>query len=417
MRGFLFHEQQTGEPAPLRSFYTLMKILVICQFYYPEPFRITDICEELAARGHEVHVVAGTPNYPDGKNYPEYSRGRRCDETVNGVSVHRCRTVGRHHDAFMRVVNYYGYVMASKRYVSRLGDDFDVVFANQLSPVMMAEAGVRYAKKHGKRFVLYCLDLWPESLTAGGIKRGTPLFALYRWVSERIYRSADRILATSKAFPGYFADEFGINDAEYLPQYAEALFDPEVCRKKPDGNLDLMFAGNLGSVQGLDTVIRAAAETADVKNLRWHIVGDGSECGKLKKLAERLGAVNVIFHGRQPVGKMPEFYSMADAMLVTMKPGTVLSSTLPGKMQTYMAAGKPVIGAAGGEVARVIAESGCGYSVPAGDHAALAGLARRLAAGGADPEMGERGAEYCRVNFPRGGFMDRLISVLEGKDT
>ena len=83
-----------------------MKILVICQFYYPEPFRITDICEELAARGHEVHVVAGTPNYPEGKNYPEYSRGRRCDETVNGVSVHRCRTVGRHHDAFMRVVNY-----------------------------------------------------------------------------------------------------------------------------------------------------------------------------------------------------------------------------------------------------------------------------------------------------------------------
>ena len=178
-----------------------------------------------------------------------------------------------------------------------------------------------------------------------------------------------------------------------------------------------MFAGNLGSVQGLDTVIRAAAETADVKNLRWHIVGDGSECGKLKKLAERLGAVNVIFHGRQPGGKMPEFYSMADAMLGTMKPGTVLSSTLPGKMQTYMAAGKPVIGAAGGEVARVIGESGCGYSVPAGDHAALAGLARRLAAGGADPETGARGAEYCRVNFPRGGFMDRLISVLEGKDT
>lgn len=251
MRGFLFHEQQTGEPAPSRSFYTLMKILVICQFYYPEPFRITDICEELAARGHEVHVVAGTPNYPEGKNYPEYSRGRRCDETVNGVSVHRCRTVGRHHDAFMRVVNYYSYVMASKRYVSRLRDDFDVVFANQLSPVMMAEAGVRYAKKHGKRFVLYCLDLWPESLTAGGIKRGTPLFALYRRVSERIYRSADRILATSKAFPGYFADEFGINDAEYLPQYAEALFDPEVCRKSPTGILTLCSPGTSEAFRGL----------------------------------------------------------------------------------------------------------------------------------------------------------------------
>lgn len=394
-----------------------MKILVICQFYYPEPFRITDICEELVRRGHEVHVVAGTPNYPEGRNYAGYRRGERSDEVVNGVTVHRCRTAGRHRGIFMRAVNYYGYVGSSKRYVSRLDGDFDVVFVNQLSPVMMAEAGIKYAKKHGKRLVLYCLDLWPESLTAGGVRRGSPLFSLYRRVSGKIYRSADRILATSKAFPKYFADEFGINDAEYLPQYAEELFDPAVCAKKPDGSTDIMFAGNLGTVQGLDTVIRAAAETKDVKNLRWHLVGDGSECGALKRLAAQLGTDNVIFHGRQPVEKMPVFYSMADAMLVTMKPGTVLSTTLPGKVQTYMAAGKPVISAAGGETGRVVEESGCGYSVPAGDYKALAAVARRLAEAGTDPEMGARGAEYCRKNFPREGFMDRLIAVLEEERT
>ena len=393
-----------------------MKILVICQFYYPEPFRITDICEELAARGHEVLVVAGTPNYPEGKNYPDYRGGRRSDETINGVRVHRCRTVGRHSGTLTRIASYYSYVLASERYISRIDGDFDVVFVNQLSPVMMAEAGLKYAKKHGKRLVLYCLDLWPESLTAGGIKRGTPLFSLYRRVSGRIYRSADRILATSKAFPEYFRSEFGIGNAVYLPQYAETLFEPEACRKKPDGMTDIMFAGNVGSVQGLDTVIRAAAETKDIKNLRWHIVGDGSACGELKKLAEQLGADNVIFHGRQPVERMPEFYSMADAMLVTVKPGTVLSSTLPGKMQSYMAAGKPVIGAAGGEVGRVIEESGCGYSVPAGDHTALAGIARVIAENGVDPGMGQRGTEYCRRNFSRDGFMDRLIGELGGNN-
>lgn len=393
-----------------------MKILVICQYYYPEPFRITDICEELVRRGHEVYVVAGTPNYPEGKNYTGYRGGERQDEIVNGVSVHRCRTPGRHRGAIMRTVNYYAYVNSSKRCVSQLDGDFDVVFVNQLSPVMMAEAGIKYAKMHGKRLVLYCLDLWPESLTAGGVRRGSLLFSLYRRASERIYKSADRLLATSMAFPKYFADEFGISDSEYLPQYAEELFDPEACRKKPDGNTDIMFAGNLGSVQGLETVIRAAAETKDLKKLRFHLVGDGSECASLKRLAAQLGTDNVIFHGRQPVELMPGFYSMADAMLVTMKPGTVLATTLPGKVQTYMAAGKPIIGAAGGEVDRVIREAGCGYSVPPGDYAALADTARKLAENGIDPEMGSRGAEYCKINFPRDGFMDRLISALEGND-
>ena len=144
-----------------------MKILVVCQHYHPEPFRLSDICEELVKRGHEVGVVTGTPNYPMGEIYPGYENHARQDEVVNGVKVHRCAIHPRKTGILHRVWNYYSFARESSKYVKKLDDSFDVVFINQLSPVMMANAGIKYAKKHKKKSVLYCLDLWPASLGAG----------------------------------------------------------------------------------------------------------------------------------------------------------------------------------------------------------------------------------------------------------
>lgn len=344
-----------------------VKILVVCQYYYPEPFRITDICEELANKGHSITVITGIPNYPMGEIYPDYRNGNKQDELINGVKVHRCFTIGRKTGTIHRFLNYYSYAISSAKYVSKLKDDFDVVFVNQLSPVMMANAGIKYKKKHHKNLVLYCLDLWPESLVAGGIKRGSLIYRFFHRISARIYRQADKILVTSKSFVKYFKDEFGIEDMEYLPQYAENIFTPELCAKKPNGTIDLMFAGNIGAAQSVKTIIEAANLTKDIKNLRWHIVGDGTELKNVKKLSDEYGLTSVIFHGRQSVEKMPEYYAMADAMLVTMSIDEILSYTLPGKVQSYMAAGKPIIGACNGETANIIEASNCGICVKAED--------------------------------------------------
>ena len=120
-----------------------MKILVICQYYYPEPLRITDICEELVRAGNDVTVVTGIPNYPMGEIYPGYENNRRQDEVVNGVKVHRCAIHPRKTGVLHRVWNYYSYPYASSKYIKHLKSDFDVVFINQLSPVMMAKAGIK----------------------------------------------------------------------------------------------------------------------------------------------------------------------------------------------------------------------------------------------------------------------------------
>ena len=138
-----------------------MKILVVCQYYAPEPFRIADICKSLVHRGHSVTVVTGTPNYPEGEIYQGYEGGAHRDELIDGVQVHRCPLIPRKQGAVYRFLNYYSYVFSARNYLRRVKDDFDVVFVNQLSPVMMAEPAIYWSKKNKKNCVLYCLDLWP----------------------------------------------------------------------------------------------------------------------------------------------------------------------------------------------------------------------------------------------------------------
>lgn len=386
-----------------------MKILVICQYYYPEPFRITDICEELVKRGNEVFVITGQPNYPMGKIYDGYKGKKHKDENINGVKIHRCFTVARGNGIIKRFLNYYSFAFFSSRYVSRISEEFDVVFVNQLSPVMMAKAGIKYKKKHGKKVFLYSLDLWPESLTAGGIKRGSKIYSYYHCVSEKIYKSADMIGITSKSFAEYFEKEFGITGAKYLPQYSEEIFNPEICRKEPNGYIDLMFAGNIGVMQDIDTIIEAARLTADIKNLRWHIVGDGSEFERLKESAR--DCKNIIFHGRQPLEKMPEYYAMADAMLVTLKDDPTISFTLPGKVQTYMAAGKPIIGAINGETALVLKEADCGYCTQSSNPDELAENVRALIMDNNIVKFSKNSFEYYKNKYSKNSFYERLNQI------
>lgn len=386
-----------------------MRILMISQYYSPEPFRHPDICQELVKRGHQVTAVVGTPNYPMGKIYPGYRFGKRRDEVIQGVRVHRCFTIGRRNNNLFRVLNYYSYALSAKAYLRRMKSEYDVVFVNQLSPVMMAEPAMQWKKRYGTRVVLYCLDLWPESLIAGGVTRSSALYRMFHKVSERIYKRADRVLITSRAFADYFREEFGIEKTEYLPQYAEAIFTPEQCRKTADEYVDLMFAGNVGAAQSVDTILEAAKLTQDLPNLRWHIVGDGSELKRLEKQAA--GLTNVIIHGRKPLEEMPEMYAKADAMLVTMQKDPIISMTLPGKVQTYLAAGKPVLGAIDGEAAYVIADAQCGLCGPAEDGARLAQNARDFLSCDR-AAMADNARKYYLNHFEKQRFLDALEKAL-----
>ena len=385
-----------------------MKILVICQYYYPEPFRITDICEELEKRGNEVTVVTGLPNYPEGIIYKGYENGEHRVEIINGVQVYRVNTIPRKTGALYRFLNYYSYANSSTKFVKKLPDDFDVVFINQLSPVMMANAGIKYAKQHHKPCVLYCLDLWPVNLVAGGIKRDSVIYNHYRRVSKKIYTAVDKILVTSKLFSDYFKNEFGIDKAKtgYLPQYAEEIFS-DIPPKEPSDFCNLVFAGNIGKAQSVITIVKAAEILKD-EPVHFHIVGSGIELDNLKAYADEHNLANVTFYGRRPLEEMPSFYAMADAMLLTLEADPVISMTLPGKLQSYMAAGKPVIAAIDGEARRVIEMSDCGYCCSPEDEKALANIIMLFRKGRFVNSFSRNAKRFYIEFFSKEAFFDKL---------
>ena len=391
-----------------------MKILVVCQYYWPEPFRISDLCEALVERGHQVTVVTGTPNYPEGNIYPGYEGTQHRDEVIRGVRVVRCPIHPRKRGALHRFWNYYSFVFASKRCLSGLKEEFDVVFVNQLSPVMMAEGALQWARKHGKKCVLYCLDLWPESLKAGGIRSGSLVYRIFLNISRNIYRKADFIFMTSQGFAQYFQSVLGIEQKKlsYLPQYAEEQFQTLPENLDKDHRFHVLFAGNIGEVQSVETLVEAARRLSDTPEIHVDVVGDGITLEKCRQMAA--GLTNITFHGRKDLSEMPYYYAKADVMAVTLKADPVLSLTLPGKVQSCLAAGKPVVGAIDGEARAVIQSADCGLCGPAvcaqtlaGDMLAMASQPEQLA------RWGENGRRYYREHFSKAAFLAQLEECLE----
>lgn len=391
-----------------------MKILVVCQHYWPEPYPLPDICEELVRRGHQVDLITDVPNYPMGITYSEYKNGARRREEHNGVRITRTFTIARRHNAVFRLLNYYSYAWSSSHYARHLREDYDVVFTNQTSPVMMSSAAFAYAKKHGKKVVMYCMDLWPACLAAGGLTERSLIYRFFGWESRRLYNKPDRILITSRMFRDYLEQQHGVDGGKiaYLPQYAAAQFDALPPADPGKQTVDLMFAGNVGAAQSLTTVLAAAELLRDEPRLRWHIVGDGSELARLQALAAEKKLDCVIFHGRRPPEEMPRYYAMADAMLVTLTADRFISLTLPGKVQTYMAAGKPILAAAAGEIPQVIEAARCGWCAEAENASDLAQKVRQFLQWDDKAALGRNARAYYEAHFTRDRFMDALEQEL-----
>ncbi|MDW0114015.1 glycosyltransferase family 4 protein [Sporosarcina saromensis] len=395
-----------------------MKILVVCQYYYPEPFRITDICEMLVKRGHEVTVVTGLPNYPEGKVLEEYRNENKKNEIKNGVKVIRTYEIGRGNSKLRLFLNYLSFTLSASLKTFNLRDKYDVVFVNQLSPVMMAIPAIIYKKKYKKKLLLYCLDLWPESLTVGGIKKGSLIFNLFLIISKRIYKSADKIVVTSSMFKKYFKDtfDFQTDSIGHIPQYAEDLFllnkDGRVIESNKSDIYNFVFAGNIGEFQSVETIVQAANELKNHKNIRFHIVGDGSNLDRCKELASKYMLDNLVYYGRRPLEDMPSFYEMADAMLITLINNKNVSYTLPGKVQSYMAAGKPIIGAIDGETSIVIKDADCGLCCAAGKYIDFAKLILEFVNSDRKKQMGVNAQNYYIQNYNKNIFIERLENEL-----
>lgn len=399
-----------------------MKILAVSQYYWPEPFNVSEICEELVARGHEVTMLTGLPNYPEGTIYDGYDCDDVLSQTHNGVDIIRVKNYPRKTGPISRVRNYYSFSRLASLRSKDLPDDFDAVLSFIISPVMSANPAIAYAERTGTPLLHYVIDLWPECLLAGGITKTSPVYKHYGKVSKKIYGAGDRLAVTSPLFTEYLRKLLG-SDVEtvFLPQFAEDDFfkEPDQAAasavKFSNTGLNLTFAGNVGSAQSVETIVRAAARLSGEGGYTFHIVGSGSELDACKELAKSLGADNIVFHGRLPFEEMPGIYAQSDAMVATFANLPVLAFTLPRKIQSYMAAGKPVIGALAGEAKRVIEDAQCGFCCEAEDAEGLAECCRRLRGLTEDErkQLGTAGRDYCSEHFARSRFFETLESELD----
>ena len=390
-----------------------MKILVVCQYYYPEPFRISDICETLVKNGHEVTVLTGLPNYPEGRILDDYRNGRKRIEEINGVKVIRCFEIGRGNGSLQLFLNYISFSVSASVKALLLKEKFDVIFVNQLSPVMMGIPAIFYKNKHNRKMLLYCLDLWPDSLAAGGIKESSIIYKVFKKLSKWIYSSADSIAVTSSMFKEYYKNTLGMNtdNVIHLPQYAEDLFSESVETTK-ENKFNFVFAGNIGDMQSVDTIIKAANELKERSDITFHIVGDGSKLEECKLLSKELGLENILYYGRRPVSEMPKYYGLADAMLITLKDNKNISYTLPGKVQSYMAASKPIIGAINGEASQVITDAKCGFVCSAENYKELANLIIKFCDSDKKEEMAKDSYDYYIRHYSKEKFISKLENIL-----
>ena len=391
-----------------------MKILATCQYGFPEPYPFLDPREELVKRGHTVHAITGMPNYPMGKIYPGYSIFKEKEEVHEGIQITHVPLIPREKNIVFRFLNYHSYPISAKRRVMQLSGDYDVVFANQTSPVMMVEPAIAYAKKWNKKVVMYCMDLWPASLEVGGVSKNSLIYRYYHKISQRIYTNVDLILVTSKSFKDYF-DE---NKIIYLPQYS-VLEQSRVEAEQNKKTTDFVFAGNVGTAQNLQILVNAA-EIVEKEMIRdngreiyFHIVGDGQELENLKKIVKERKLKNVVFYGRRPLEEMPKFYAMADAMLVTLTPNKLVSLTLPAKVQSYMTAGKAILASANGEINQVLSESHVGYCAPADDVQGFVENIKKFIMDENRPEYGKNAIKFYEENFSKEKVISRLEKILE----
>ena len=386
-----------------------MNILIVTQLYYPEQFQINEIAPELVRRGHEVTVLTGLPNYPQGEIYEGYKDVRR--EEIKGVKIIRVPIHPRKHGPIHLMWNYLSYVMLGNRAARKLPEGFDIILCYQLSPVTCLYPAVTYKKRHGTAILNYCLDIWPESAQAHVRSDKGLLYRIICRISRKLYQQCDHIAVTSRPFIDYLSEKNGVDiqKMSYIPQHADESYLSLDLQATDNGTADFMYAGNLGQGQWVDMIIRAAKEIRD-SNFKVHIVGEGSVREQLEQLAKELQVDNkVVFYGNQKREDMPDFYRKADALLITLRGNNFVGNTMPGKLQAYMTCGKPIFGAINGAANETIAQAQCGRCAPAGDYRGLAEIMQDYIE---HPEQytqcGENARTFFRTHFTLDIFMESL---------
>lgn len=403
-----------------------MRVLVVSQYFSPESFIINDVVRTLVAQGHEVVVATGKPNYPDGEVFPGYRAGGiQRDLFAETVEVVRVPLWPRGKGGARNLIlNYLSFVLSGLIFFPWLlrKREFDAILVFAPSPITQVIPAILLKWLKKARLAVWVQDLWPESLAATGFVRHPHLLKAVGYLVRGIYAGCDTLLVQSRAFVEPVARYAGRDKIVYYPNSMDVQspgvagegIPPELAGEL-ERHFCVVFAGNLGTAQAVETLLEAAIQLKKDSEIRLVLVGSGSRLAWLQAQKQAHQLDNLLLPGRFPMVAMPQIFERAAALLVSLKDEEIFAQTIPSKIQAYLAAGRPIIASLRGEGARVVAEAGAGEACEPEDPAALAALIRSMQSRPAAElhAMGLAGKAYFNEHFEMNSQVTRLVEILE----
>lgn len=399
-------------------------ILVVSQYFYPETFRINDMCREWVKRGYRVTVVTGIPNYPMGKTFQGYGLTKKRHEYWNGIEIYRIPLIPRGTSSIGMIANYLSFMVSGMLAGKIKNIKADLVFSFEVSPMTQVLTGISFAKKLHVPHYLYVQDLWPENvITVTGINNPLIIKPIDKMV-DYIYNNSDKIFATSPSFVEAICNRkvrVKKDKVQYWPQYAEEFYQPvdKALAKQAaekygipnDNSFKIIFTGNVGTAQGLQILPKTAESLRD-ENIKFVIVGEGRYLETLRRDIEQ-NRVNdkFILVERQSAETIPTLLASCEVAFISFAEAELWTKTIPAKLQSYMACGMPVIAAAQGETARIIEEAGCGVCCDLGEVQQLGRMIKRIMRTDID-KMSKNSRKYFENHFIKSKLMDEMDKYL-----
>lgn len=393
-----------------------LNVLAVCQYYVPENFRHHEICEDLVRRGYGVTMLTGLPNYPDGIVPKEYRNNRLREETIEGVKVLRTFEIGRGKGPIRLTLNYLSFLVSGTLKVLTLPQEFDLILVFQYSPITMVLPAAVMKWRSKIPMLLYCYDLWPSSMKNIIHNEKNPIYRIVRDWSGRFYHSANRILVTSKSFIEYLTKTHHIDESiiAHLPQFSFDVFG-KMLPTTENEHFDIVYIGNIGIAQKLDSILFAIHDYLFNQNIRLHYIGTGSDMERLRKLTQQLDLnEKVIFHGWKKKEELREYFELADILYLSLVDEDGVGGTVPLKLIDYLSSGKAILASAGQGVKAIMETAGCGVFVAIGNHQSLAdAIVHMKTSVDMLTKWGKNGRRFYLENHGRLQVMNQLVQELE----
>lgn len=405
-----------------------MRILFLSQYFWPEDFIINDLVRKLVEQGHQVTVATAKPNYPGGSVFDGYRAwGVQHDRFAGCINVVRVPLLPRGRGGSKNLIlNYLSFVVAGIFFLPWLlrGKKFDTIVVFAMSPITQVIPAIPLKWLKRAHLAAWIQDLWPESLAATGFVRNPHALRMVGWMVRGIYACCDTLLLQSRAFFDPVARYACRSKLVYYPNSIALPSGKAVAPEVPmqlleelRDNFCVVFAGNIGVAQSIETVVEAAELLRQHPTLKFVLVGSGSRLEWVKERKTSLGLDNLILAGRFPMEAMPQIFEHSSALLVSLRDEEIFSYTIPSKVQAYLAAGKPIIASLRGEASRVIEEAGAGITCePENANALVESILALMSLSPAErQQMGSAGKSYFNEHFDMDRQTERLVEILASR--